>query len=378
MRPMHPLLAHAQAEEAAFLETLGALVSRESPTRDKAAADTLAGYLEALLERDGWQVARDPRSEVGDHLIARWDAAGSERTLILAHYDTVWPLGTLGTMPFVRDGNRAYGPGACDMKAGIALSIHALRIVAAQGLTPRGPITLLITSDEEIGSPNSRELIESLAAAHDRVFVVEPSRDDGAIKIGRKGGGGFWLDFHGRGAHAGNNPADGASALRELAHFLFFVEGLGDDEAQTTVNLTVARGGSVSNVIAEEAHAQVDMRVLQLSEAERVEAAIRGYSPSDPRVSVDIRGGLNRPPLEPTDTNRTLFQEAQAKLADMGLALEGAIVGGGSDGNFTSAMGVPTLDGLGCSGEGPPARHEHIRIAETLERLALMVAMLTV
>ncbi len=294
-----------------------------------------------------------PDSEVGDHLIARWDAAGSERTLILAHYDTVWPLGTLGTMPFVRNGNRAYGPGACDMKAGIALSIHALRIVAAQGLIPRGPITLLITSDEEIGSPNSRELIESLAAAHGRVFVVEPSRDDGAIKIDHKGDGGFWLDFHGRGAHAGNNPADGASALRELAHFLFFVEGLGDDEAQTTVNLTVARGGSVSNVITEEAHAQVDMRVLQLSEAERVEAAIRGYSPSDPRVSVDIRGGLNRPPLEPTDTNRTLFQEAQAKLADMGLALEGAIVSGGSDGNFTSAMGVPTLDGLGCSGEGP-------------------------
>ncbi len=289
----------------------------------------------------------------------------------------MWPVGTLGTMPFVRNGNRAHGPGACDMKAGIALSIHALRIVAAQGLIPRGPITLLITSGEEIGSPNSRELIESLAAAHGRVFVVEPSRDDGAIKIDRKGDGGFWLDFHGRGAHAGNNPADGASALRELAHFLFFVEGLGDDEAQTTVNLTVARGGSVSNVITEEAHAQVDMRVLQLSEAERVEAAIQRLQPQQP-TRVGRHQGRPQPPATRADRHQphtvpggpgeACRHGARPRRGHRRRRLRRQLHLG---------HGRPHPRRPRLLRGGPHARHEHIRIAETLERLALMVAMLT-
>lgn len=374
---MHPLLQRAHAEEASYLNTLRSLVEHESPTRDKEAADALAAHLEGELRRRGWTTEREAQSEVGDHLIARTGPERGERTLLLAHYDTVWPLGTLESMPYRRDGDLVFGPGSCDMKAGIALALHAPEVAVGAGRTLRGPLTLLITSDEEIGSLSSRALIESEARNHDRVFVLEPSSDDGALKIGRKGGGGFQLDFEGRSAHAGNNPGDGASALRELAAFLFFVEDLGNDELRTTVHLTVASGGSVSNVIAERAQAQVDMRVLELDEAARVERAIRNYAPRDERVRVGVSGGLNRPPLEPTEQNLVLFEEARELLAGFGLSLEGEIVGGGSDGNFTSALGIPTLDGMGCSGRGPHARNEQIRVRETLERLALLAALLS-
>ena len=209
------------------------------------------------------------------------------------------------------------------------------------------------------------------------MFVVEPGREDGAFKTGRKGGGGFDVDFAGISAHAGNNPQDGASALRELAHFLPYAEGLTDMDKGTTVNLTVASGGSVSNAIAENARARLDMRVLQLPESERVINALHGYTPYDNRLKVTVSGGLNRPPLEPTSTNQALFEHAQSLAKNLGLDIHGAVVGGGSDGNFTSAMGVPTLDGMGAVGEGPHARHEHIRMKETLERLAIMATLLT-
>jgi glutamate carboxypeptidase len=375
---MHPLLKHAYDEESPFLDTLKRLVEYESPTRDREAATAIVEQLERELELRGWSHERSPQHDVGDHLIARCGPEEGERSLILAHYDTVWPIGTLNEIPYRRDGDSVYGPGTSDMKAGIALALHAPAVAAAAGRSLRGPLTLLLTSDEEIGSLNSRDLIEAEAVEHDRVFVVEPGREDGALKVGRKGGGGFWLTFRGRSAHAGNNPADGASALRELAHFLFFVEGLNDEAEQTSVNLTVAGGGSVTNVIAEEATATVDMRALTLAEAERVESAIRGYTPRDPRVTFEVtRGGLNRPPLEPTERNGALLAEAEALLADFDLDLGRAVVGGGSDGNFTSAMGIPTLDGLGCAGAGMHARHEHIRLRETLERLALLAGLIS-
>jgi glutamate carboxypeptidase len=184
------------------------------------------------------------------------------------------------------------------------------------------------------------------------------------------------VSFKGISAHAGNNPKDGASAIKELANFLFFAESLTDYDQGTTVNLTVAKGGTVSNVIAEEAHASLDMRALKLSEAERVEKALRSYQPKDTRVTLSITGGVNRPPLEFDEKNQKLFAEAKDAMTTLGFDLEGATVGGGSDGNFTSALGVPTLDGLGSAGEGPHAKHEHIRITETLDRLALVIAML--
>ncbi|UCH24776.1 MAG: M20 family metallopeptidase [Trueperaceae bacterium] len=371
------LLDFAYAQQDAYLKTLEDLVDFESPTFHRAASNALANHLQGVLRSDGWQVKRLTQSEVGDQLIASWQAPGDTSTLILAHYDTVWPLGTLKDMPFRRNGDKVYGPGVCDMKAGITNSIHALRLVHTHALTLKGPVTLLLTSDEEAGSHHSRDVIEDLAKEHQRVLVVEPSRDDGAIKVGRKGVGEFRLYFKGKSAHAGNNPKDGASALRELAHFLFFAEELNDDVTTTSVNVTVAQAGTVSNVIAEEASVRVDVRVPTRSETERVTNAIYGYTPRDERVSVSVTGGVNRPPLEPTDQNRSLYQEAKAVLDRWGLDFGSAVVGGGSDGNFTSALGIPTLDGIGAAGGGPHARFEHIRLRETLERLALLTALIT-
>ncbi len=368
----------AHAARDAYLETLTDLVKLESPTLDKAANDRVADYLETLLKTDGWQVERVAQSSVGDQLVARWDAPGETSSLLLCHFDTVWPVGTLVQMPLKEEDGKLYGPGTLDMKAGVAAALHALKLVEQEGLTLRGPVTLLLTSDEEKGSLFSREIIERLALEHTRVFVLEPGREDGALKTGRKGTGDFTVHFAGISAHAGNNPKEGASALRELAHFLPFAENLTDYEQGTTVNVTVAQGGSVSNVVAESASCTLDMRVLKLGEAERVEAALRGYVPQDERVSVTLKGGLNRPPLEFTEANKKLFAEAQTVMARLGLTLEGAVVGGGSDGNFTSALSVSTLDGLGSAGAGPHARFEHVRIDETLDRLALLSALLTV
>ena len=367
--------AHAQEER--YLETLTTLAEFESPTGHKAAVDALIDHLENDLGAKGWRVERVAKEKVGDQLVARKDFPGGTSSLLLTHADTVWPVGTLAKMPVRRDGDRFYGPGTLDMKAGIAAGIHAVALIEELGLEPLGPVTLLITSDEEVGSYHSRTLVESLAKEHERAFVLEPGRDDGALKVGRKGVGAFFVTFEGRSAHAGNNPKDGASALRELAHFLLFAESLNNDDVQTSVNLTVARGGSVGNVIPEEAFAEVDLRALEDGEGKRVERSIYAYEPKDSRVKVHIEGGLNRPPMEPTEGNMALFEEAKKKMESMGFSLESAVVGGGSDGNLTSALGVPTLDGLGSSGEGPHARHEHIRVSETLDRLALLTALLT-
>ena len=361
----------AFAATSTYLETLESLVRLESPTADKRAVDQLVSHLWALLNLRGWSVERHPSEVVGDALIARKKGGSGPKSLLLTHCDTVWPLGTLAVMPFKRDGDKVYGPGVLDMKAGIVGALVAVSLVEADG-SLAGPVTLLVSADEEAGSRHSRALIETLAREHDRVFVLEPGRDDGALKVRRKGVGDFQVTFSGRSAHAGNNPELGASALRELAHFLLFAEALSNLEAGTSVNLTVARGGSVGNVIAETAVATLDFRVLTLSEGERVEGAIKGYAPKDERVKVAVVGGLNRPPLEPTPANLELFEQAK----QLGFSGEGAVVGGASDGNFTSALGVPTLDGLGSVGEGPHARHEHIRLRETLERVALLASFL--
>ncbi len=372
----HALLTAAYAAEAPYLDLLAELVSLESPTHEKAECDVFASRLAQEMTLRGLSVTHHPRADAGDILEAHRAGGSGPSTLLLCHYDTVWPLGTLAFMPFHRDGDKVFGPGTVDMKAGITNALSAFTLLDDLGLPLVGDVTLLVTSDEETGSHASRELIEELARKHDRVLVLEPGRDDGALKVGRKGVGTFELRFRGRSAHAGNNPSDGASALRELAHMLVFVEDLGDDVAGTTVNVTVAHAGFATNVIAEEAVAFVDVRVLKLTEAQRVTGAIEGYSPRDERVTLTVSGGLNRPPMEQTPANAALYQEALEVLDSLWLSLEAGVVGGGSDGNFTSALGVATLDGLGSVGGGPHARHEHIRVKESLERVALLAGLL--
>ena len=366
--------AHARRES--YLDTLKALVKLESPTGDKAANDAVASHLENILSEDGWSCERVSKEEVGDQIVARYPASGNVKTLILCHFDTVWPIGMINDMPLKEEDGKLYGPGTMDMKAGITTAIEAVRIAKAEQLELKGPVSMLLTSDEEKGSVHSREIIESLAKEHDRVLVLEPSRDDGALKIGRKGIGGFWVTFTGISAHAGNNPKDGASALHELAHFILFADSLTDYDKGTTVNVTVANAGTVSNVICEEAKCEIDMRAMTLEEAERVEKAINDYTCKDARVKISVSGGVNRPPMENTQENQALFAEVQSHMDAMDINLEAVIVGGGSDGNFTSALGIATVDGLGSAGEGAHARHEHIRIDETLDRLALVTALL--
>ncbi len=365
-----------RADEKTYLDLLTRLVRAESPTSNPEALASLADDMEALLTDGGWQVQRHTNEGAGDHLEAVRSGGSGPSTLLLCHYDTVWPLGTLEHMPVRRDGEKFHGPGTLDMKAGIAASIHAVQLLDAAGLELAGRVTLLLTSDEETGSLTSRELIENLARRHDRVFVLEPARDDGALKLGRKGVGDYTVTFTGVSSHAGNSPELGASALRELAHFLLFAESLSEDSKGTTVNVTTAQGGSVRNVIAESAVAGIDFRTLVMREADRIDESLRSYRPRDSRVKVQVDGGLNRPPLELTEANSQLFELAAGKARQAGRELTSGVVGGGSDGNFTSAAGVATLDGLGAVGAGPHARHEHINVALTLERVELLAALL--
>ncbi len=394
---IHRLREHLAGKTDEYLETLRELAETESPSADKAAADRCADTIAALLGRCGFRVERRTMVEVGDILIGRSPgrsksqrgssgegppkeptdgSAPGPRTLLLAHYDTVWPRGTLAQMPFAREGDVIRGPGVADMKAGIVAGALAVDALTRLGDGPVGPVTFLVTSDEETGSDHSRPIIEDLARQHDRVLVLEPAREDGALKIGRKGVGNYAVTFRGRSAHAGTEPEKGASALRELAHFLFAAEDLNAPDRGTTVNLTVARGGSVTNVIAEEAVASLDVRVLAMTEATRVDGALRGYKPHDDRVTLSIGGGLNRPPFEPGPLHQPLFDRCRDLGHAIGLTLEGAVVGGGSDGNFTAALGVPTLDGLGAVGGGCHARHEYIRLADSLDRIALLATFL--
>ena len=369
-------LAHQHRDT--YLGLLEALVRMETPSRDREGAAAFVEHLQRTLEADGWSVRREAREHVGDLVIARMgQGTPGPATLLLCHYDTVHPRGSFGARPWRAQGDVVAGPGVVDMKAGIVTGALAPRLLGSAGLTAAGPLTLLVTSDEEIGSGASRALIEAEAKQHARVFVLEPSRDDGALKAGRKGVAGYRIALHGRAAHAGLAPHDGASALVELAHLVLELAALGDDATGTTVTPTVARAGTASNVVTEHAELSVDVRVLTLAEAERVDAAVRGYAVRDPRVRVEVQGGLNRPPMEANAANQALLERAQRLAAAAGWPVEGAVVGGGSDGNYTSALGVPTLDGLGSVGGGAHTSDEHVRVSETLDRWALLAALLT-
>ncbi len=368
------LLRVCESQQPWLLETIESLVALESPSTDKAAVDRCGAELARRLTAVGARVQRLPRETTGDHILAEL-GCGESQVLLLGHFDTVWPVGQIERMPLtIRDG-RLFGPGVFDMKAGIAIALVAARAVAELGL-PAPRIVMLWTTDEEIGSWTSRGAIEDEARRSAAVLVLEPSLPGGAVKTRRKGCGTFTLTARGVSAHAGIDPAKGASAIHELAQQIVALEALQDPARGISVNVGTIRGGTRSNVVAEEATATVDVRVPTLADAERVEAALRHLRARTPGTSLHVDGAIDRPPLERSAHVVKLYDVARAVAAELGHELGEGGTGGGSDGNFTAALGVPTLDGLGAIGDGAHANEEHVDIAALAWRAALVAALI--
>ena len=365
-------LAVFALEEARLLGDLEALVRIESPSHDAAAVSRLAAFVEEKLRAAGVKAERRACPPAGDALVATI-GEDDRHTLLLGHLDTVWPVGSFGAHRWHRDGDRVCGPGVFDMKAGIAVAMTVMRVLTRRGDPPGA--TLLLVPDEETGSAASRALTVELARRHRRVLVLEPSLN-GAAKVARKACGTYRLMFRGRAAHAGLEPETGASALAEMSRFVLFAASEAEESRGTTVTPSVARAGSAPNVVPEEAELTVDARAWTEAEAERVDAALRAYAPADARVSVEVTGGFDRPPLEPTEASQRLYEAARRAAAAMGFELGAARVGGASDGNFTASAGVPTLDGLGPNGGGAHARDEHVLVPDLARRAALLAALL--
>jgi glutamate carboxypeptidase len=366
--------------QQAMISRLSELVRIESPSRDKAALDTLAALLAGRLRDVGAAVEIVPNGQGGDHLIGRFSGpAGQPPALVLGHFDTVWPIGTLERMPFRLDEcGRAHGPGVFDMKASLVMFLAVMEQLRKLGHVLPRPIWVLFTSDEEIGSPTSRELIEKLAVGSAYALVLEPALADGGLKTARKGVGRFHLDVEGRAAHAGVAPQQGRNAIVELAHQILKLEDLQDLAAGTTINVGVIRGGTTTNVVPAHASAEIDVRVSSRAEEARIESALRELCPVNPANRLALRGSFNRPPMERTAANATAFEKARqlVRAGGLGFELSEGSSGGGSDGNFTSALGIPTLDGLGPRGAGAHADDEHILLDSLPERAALLQLLL--
>jgi len=371
---MKDLLVYCEAHLADIVRTIETLVRLESPSTDKAAVDRCGAVLADMLRDAGAEVDVLPRPERGNPVRARIPGRGRP-VLLLGHFDTVWPLGTLARMPLRREGDRLYGPGVFDMKAGIAIAIAAAGALAATG-TSHPPITMLWTTDEEIGSATSRAAIEAEAAQCAAVLVLEPALPGGALKTARKGCGEFELTVDGIAAHAGLDPGKGASAIHELAAQILEIERLQDLPRGISVNVGIVSGGSRPNVVAEVARATIDVRAPTREAADAVEAAFRGLHPTRPGTRLTLKGGFDRPPMERTAAVAGLFARASAVASSVGRELGEGAAGGGSDGNFTAALGVPTLDGLGPVGDGAHAAHEHVDVAALPWRAALVAGLL--
>jgi glutamate carboxypeptidase len=369
---MPPLAAAAEAHRAWAEAILEELVRLESPSGDVAAlarcADAIAGHLAAL----GMQ-AEIRAVEGGAHV--RAEIGSGRSVLLLGHYDTVWPVGTLARMPLRREGGRLSGPGAFDMKGGIAIGMLAMRALADAGLLRRR-VVMLWTSDEEVGSGSSRALVEAEARASDAVLVLEPALPGGGVKTARRGTGQFEIVAEGRAAHAGIEPERGASAVHELARQILAVLALHDPGRGVLVNVGTVAGGTRGNVVAERAHAQVDVRIGTAADAGRVAAALGGLAPVDARVRLSVTGGFSRPPFERTPAVGQLYQLARSLARALGRDLPEGGTGGASDGNFTAALGVPTLDGLGAHGGGAHALDEHVELESLPFRAALVAGLL--
>ncbi|NWG05778.1 MAG: M20 family metallopeptidase [Chloroflexi bacterium] len=351
---------------------LKTLVETESPSHDKSAVDCVGALVAEEARKLGAQVEVISNQETGDHILARFQSAtlNLQPILILCHMDTVFPLGTIRKTPFREEGDKIYGPGTLDMKAGIVIALAAVELAQKSGL--KRPVTLLCTSDEEIGSHTSRAHIERLAKESALVLVMEGALLDGSLKTWRKGVGEFIVKTKGRAAHSGGDHQSGRNAIEEMAYQVIAIQKLTDYSKQTTLNVGVIRGGTVTNVVPEEAYIEVDVRVMLPGEWERVEAEMKRLKPVLDGTSIAVTGRLNRPPMPFDDRMKAAFEKAKSIAAEMGMILTAGGTGGASDANFVAPLGIPVLDGMGAVGEGYHSEREYI-FTESMEQKSRLV-----
>lgn len=377
-----PLLKWCNSERDALLDCLRRAVEIESPSGSRDAIDAMARFFAGEFTAAGAPARLLPHATAGAAMVAELPAtvrgsarAGSKPVLLLGHLDTVWGIGTLREMPFKVRAGRAYGPGIFDMKSGIVCALWAIKALQSIGVSRARPVRIFLNPDEEVASRAFRKELLAEARRARAVLVLEPALGSGALKTARKGVGEFRLIVHGRPAHAGINPAAGVNAITELARQLLRVEEMADPKRGLTLTVGVIEGGTRTNVVPELAQARIDVRVPRPADARRIEQRVRSLKPLHPEARLVIEGGVNRPPLERVRA-AALFEQARELGRKMGLELEEGSTGGGSDGNFTAALGIPTLDGLGGVGDGAHARHEHVVIRELPRRAALLAALI--
>jgi glutamate carboxypeptidase len=371
-------LAYFSERRDEIVSTIRELVEIESPSDNKAAVDRVSEAVANKFSELGGEVRVRPAKDFGNHLQVDFPGKSDAKPLLLlGHYDTVYPLGTLATMPCRVVDDKLTGPGVLDMKSGIALMLHALAALQQwHGTLPR-PVTVLLVSDEEVGSDSSRAITESLAKKAAAVLVIEPSYGpQGAVKTARKGVGGYLVKVTGKASHAGLDFQKGVNAILELARQIEKISGFTDLKKGLTVNVGIVSGGSRTNVVPAEAAAQVDVRIARMKDAAGIDKKMRSLRPFNRKCKIEIAGGINRPPMERTAGVAALYAQAAAIARELGWKLGEAAVGGGSDGNFTAGLGIPTLDGLGGVGDGAHAPHEHILISELPRRAALIAGLI--
>lgn len=372
------LLAAAQSRLPQMIALIRRLVEQESPSCNKVAVDALGNALAREFEQRGAEVNLHRAVNFGDHLQADFpDARGGKPVMLLGHFDTVYDLGTLSSMPWREERGRLCGPGVLDMKAGIAQMLYAIDLLRERrGGLPR-PITVLLVTDEEVGSASSRAITERLAKQASAVLVCEPAfGPKGALKTGRKGVGDYTVRVKGVAAHAGLAPEKGQNAIIELARQITRIATFTEVKRGLTVNPGLVRGGTRTNVVAEQAECEVDVRIAKQADAARIENKFHSLKPFNRRCRLEVSGGVNRPPMERSKAITALFKLAQQAAVELGVKLKEVTVGGGSDGNFTAALGIPTLDGLGAVGDGAHARHEFVLTAEVPRRTALLARLI--
>jgi glutamate carboxypeptidase len=374
---MPPYLRYATEKQAEIVSLIREMVECESPSGSPAEVDRFVDFLIGRT-RDIASAEVVEASGFGKHLRLEFTLAGEgdSRLLALGHSDTVWPLGTLQSMPFREADGRLWGPGVLDMKAGLAFFIYAMRALRDLDIPVPGKVILLVVSDEEVGSPSSRPFTEAEARRSETVLVLEPGTGlTGKLKTARKGVGSYSVFVEGQAAHAGVDFPNGASAILEAARQVLRIAKFTDLARGTTVNPGVISGGTRTNVIAAQARVDVDIRVARLTDALLLDENFRALQPVDERCTIQVQGGLNRPPMERTPAIEALFFKARELSAAMGVVVEESSTGGGSDGNFTAALGVPTLDGLGAVGEGAHAFNESILMDRIADRVALLASL---